>query len=1166
MSNTFWVHRSAGFIMGNLSSRSGSVPAIIGCDVVAIVSSHSPHWTRPVGWTQIATLTGFGGNNTISVLKRTAEAEIVTFNVSGWSWGAGTVLLISLTNTVDLNVIESFDTTDESDHVVVPDKDPGQAILWALCTRGNTGQNAHQLWDITPNDILQYISTHAAQGGGVGMRSTVAVDRGRGAATGRIFRPLDVTTTLFGVIMLEVIPTGTGLIPPWVLEPSVLGGYPHPNGTDKNLLDLQVPFRFHLSDLDFIGWKIETDTLGRYPFVFFRELEPPPPPPPPLAEITDIILNVPGRYVGSETDVIVTLGLQNVLDGDGITIQLYRAGAVYYDYSAILSASAETFSHTIPADIFVGLAVGSFVMRVELCRDDATIYVAGASYDVVPAPSVAFDIIEPWEIQQPITTPRTISSRWIMTGEGISRIQGSATLGGLPSTSFDLANQIFYVVFQNVTNLTVGSHSIAINLTITSDRYGTATASAARDNVLTVLPPIPDAEIIGVNLSVSGRYVGNALPIIVSANLANIRDEDSLTIRLRQGTAIFYEHSTILSDGVTDYSHTIEQSVIAGLDVGSYTIQVILIRDATTRDTVIATYRVVAAPTVRLLYVIPSAIQLPMAQLETINITFQVAGDGINTITGTITLDDTGFANNVNATATLFDVQLVGLTELAPRGYSVIANLSITSNVYGTVAISEGFNNVFRVLAEVIPIQRDLRSNALYIYNHFTIVQIIRNYVSLKWIRRYNRSGEFTLTLTNTPENAALAQTGFIVAKDNDDEAGFIEDVVIGEQIEIKGAFISKMLSFRVVNFTSEHLVNLQATADQLIMEHYIDTTPDRIIPGLRIADYTISTQFVLARIENSNLESWLENQDIGFKVAFLPEEEAFEFSLFDGRLAAAEFCENFRNITDQQYFNQTAQARNVVIVEGPPITNEWTDEPIRNLVTVGSAQGLSRREAYARAGRFPMFDFGHQFLRQNEPVESLDVKIIDPYTPFEYMRDYDIGDIVTIISESKDVTITQNIMEISEYYNKTGFHIYAIFGRVPRNLLMELRDNNYRLDDLMNNPEPPPLDLELIKDLIIPPLLEEIFDLIEFPPLPDWLYPWENFREWVEQASNMVLDTRLRPEVIKILEEILPGIIGGHSGHIILDRLPTQAQINSFPDGAVVVVYNPNIVFTPVS
>jgi len=1152
--------------MGNTSSRSVTVDAIEGFDVIAVVSSFSPSWSYSAGWNEVANVSGFGGGR-IRVFKRIADSARVTFSISSHSWGAGTILLMSLTNTVDLDVIESFATTIESDYIEVPDKDHGQAIMWALCTRGNTGQNAHQFWDITPNDILQYISPHAAQGGGSGARLIAAVDRGRGAASGRTFRPLDVTATLFGVIMLEMKPTGPGLKPPWILEPSVLGGYPYPNGVDKSLLDFELPFRFILSDLDIIGWKTDTDILSGYPFVFFRILEPPPPPAPPLAVITSIELNAPGRYVGSETDINVSLGLEHVLTGDGVTIQLYRECKVFYEYESSLAEGAASLSHIIPASTFIGLAVGSYVIRASLWRDDAVVSRAAVGYEVVLAPTVTFVSLTPDEIQLPIAAPMAINSGWMVTGEGVNRIQGQATISGtLQGAAIDTTSPSFSTTFTNITSLDVGQHSISINLTITSNAYGSITVSGSQATVLEVLTPIPEPDITGVNLSTHGRYIGNELPITVAAGLTDIREGDSLIIRLRQGTTIFYEHTTTLSDGAANYSHTIGQSVIAELAVGSYTVQMILIRDATTRDTVLATYRVVAAPTVRLLYVTPNAIQLPMAQPETINITFQVIGDGINAITGTVTLDDTGFTNNVNATATLFEVQLVGISELAPRGYSIITNITISSNAYGSVMLSDEFNNVFRILAEVIPIQRDLHSNAVYIYNGFTLVKIVRNYVSLKWVRRYNRSGEFTLTLTNTPENTALAQTGFIVAKDNDDEAGFIEDVVIGEHIEIKGAFISKMLSFRVVNFTSEHLVNLQVTADQLIMEHYINTAPDRIIPGLRIGSYSISTQFVLARIENSNVEAWLENQDIGFKVAFLPEEEAFEFSLFDGRLATAEFCENFRNITDQQYFNQTAQARNVVIVEGPPITNDWTDEPTRNLVTVGWAQGLSRREAYARAGRFPMFDFGHQFLRQNEPIESLDVKIIDPYTPFEYMRDYDIGDIVTIISESKGVSITQNIMEISEYYNKTGFHIYAIFGRVPRNLLMELRDNNYRLDDLMNNPEPPPLDLELIMDLIIPPLLEEIFDLIEFPPLPEWLYPWENFRELVEQTTNTVLDTRLRPEIIKVLEELLPGIIGGHSGHIILDRLPTQAQIDTFPDGAVVVVYDPDTIFTPSS
>ncbi|MCL1878738.1 MAG: siphovirus ReqiPepy6 Gp37-like family protein [Defluviitaleaceae bacterium] len=751
-----------------------------------------------------------------------------------------------------------------------------------------------------------------------------------------------------------------------------------------------------------------------------------------------------------------------------------------------------------------------------------------------------------------------------MTGEGISRIQGSATLGGLPSTSFDLNSRMFYVNFQNVTTLAVGSHFIEINLTITSDRYGTAIASAASENVLTVLAPIPEPEITNVELSGAGRYVGLAVPVNASVDLENIRDGDSIIIRLRQGASVFYEHSGNLSANATDYSRTIAASVFNDLAVGVYVAQVIVVRDYVVRSESLATYRIVDLPTIQLLYVSPSTIQLPMSHAENIDVAFQIVGAGVDSVIGTVTLDDTGVSSAVNSTNAQFTVTLNNVDELSPRGYSIAANFTVASSIYGMVTLSEVFSNVFRALAEIIPIQRNLRSNTLYIYDGFTLVHILQNYISLKWVRRYNRTGEFTLHLPNTPENAELAKEGYIIAKDNDDEAAFIEDVKIADNIEIKGEFISKMLSFRVVNFVNENLVNLQTTADNLIRANFINTSPERIISGFRIADYTISTQHVLARIENGTVEQWLEQQDIGFKVAFLPQEQAFEFSLYDGRRSAADFCESFKNITDQQFFHQTGQARNVVIVEGQPHEPAYNGgEPIRNLITVGNAQGLARREAYTRSGRFPMVDFGHQFLRNNEAVKSLDVKIPDPYQPFEYRRDYDIGDIVTIISESKNVSVTENIMEVTEFYDKTGFHIYAIFGKVPRNLLMELRDNNKRIDDLWNHPEHPPLDLELIKDLIIPPILDEIFDLIEFPPLPDWLYPWENFRELVEQTAHTVLDTRLRPEIIKILEELLPGH-GGHGGHIILDRLPTQAQIDTFPDKAVVVVYDPDVIFEP--
>jgi len=162
MSNTFWVHRSAGRILGNANSFSVTVDALVGFDVIAVVSSFG-NYALPAGWDLIASQTGFSGSAIIRVFKRTADAERITFNVSGHSWGAGTVMLVSLTNTVDLTVLESFNVLEPSDYVEVPDKEPRQAVLWALCTAGNTGQAAHQPWIITPDDISQFISGLASQ-------------------------------------------------------------------------------------------------------------------------------------------------------------------------------------------------------------------------------------------------------------------------------------------------------------------------------------------------------------------------------------------------------------------------------------------------------------------------------------------------------------------------------------------------------------------------------------------------------------------------------------------------------------------------------------------------------------------------------------------------------------------------------------------------------------------------------------------------------------------------------------------------------------------------------------------------------------------------------------------------------------------------------------------
>ncbi len=804
------------------------------------------------------------------------------------------------------------------------------------------------------------------------------------------------------------------------------------------------------------------------------------------------------------------------------------------------------------------------------------------SYSVIAAPALAFVSVTPDTVQLPIAEPLSLATAWIVTGTGVDSIQGIVTLDETAySANVNTDSLNITATISAVTTLTTGLYTLTADLTVISNAYGLVSLTHTAAELITILAPIPEPEIGAVSLSVAARYAGSETAVAVTASgLANILAFDSISLQLYRGATVYYEHSGDLQAGASSFQHTVPQSSFTGLDAGDYSIRVYISRNATVRCKDEATYRVVAVPSVTLTNVTPSSIQLPMPSSENIVIRLAVSGEGINTVTGTVGLEDTDYTQNVNASASQIFVSLFNVYLFTARGYAVSARLNVVSIQFGTASIAAVFNNALRVLAA--PEVKNHKSGNAYLYNSFDLVHIFKTYISFKWVRRYNKAGEFILQLENTSANVRLIRSGNIIAKDNDDEAGFIEDITIGDKIEVKGAFISKMLSYRVVNFNSETPVNLRSTAEYILNWNFINSGRERAIPGFRIGDYSIASQSVLARVQNGSMLQWLEGVDAGFKVAFMPSEEVYEFTMYDGKPSDAVFCESFKNITDQQYYKQSAASKNVCIIELEPVKPEEPpedtgegeviiEEPVQEpepepvFITVGNATGLERREGYIRAGRYPPQELGAQFLRQNEPTESLDVKIVDPYSPFEYKKDYDVGSIVTITSESYGVEITKNILELTEYFDRTGFHLYVVFGSIPRDLLTELQDQETRLEELekeigAEEDAEIEIDEELIEeiveevadevledliDLVIPEIVDEVFDMIEFPPLPDYLTE-EGLRETIETVVNRLLDGITLP--------------GGNGNHVIIDHLPaTQAEIDTFPLNSEVLVYDPN-------
>ncbi|MDR1559212.1 MAG: siphovirus ReqiPepy6 Gp37-like family protein [Clostridiales bacterium] len=715
-------------------------------------------------------------------------------------------------------------------------------------------------------------------------------------------------------------------------------------------------------------------------------------------------------------------------------------------------------------------------------------------------------------------------------------------------------------------NIEAGEYPVSVTASVNMNGYGSASLSPiTTDNMFSVLPdgaaPPLNPDFGSVTLSAIGRYTGCEIDVTASVSaLENILDADTVAISLNNAAARLFTHTDTLSEGAQSYTYIIPASQFAGLAVGDYVVEATIARSefSVSKQTV---YTAVAPPILAFAGISPNVIHLPITAPLTVTAAWSVSGAGVNTIQGTATL--AGFSAGANTSSLAFSAVFSDVTGLNEGVYSLAASFSAVSNAYGTVMLTGSYDGVLSVLPAppVIPeTQKDLRSANIYLYNGFTLVAVIRSYVSFKWVRRCNQPGEFILLLEKTPENASLITTGDIIAKDNDTEAGFVEDINITDRIEIRGAFVTKMLDFRVVSYTSETKVSLQTAVEQIIQSNFISGAAARVIQGLSIASYTVSDQQVDVNLNNGSLLAWLQGQNIGYRIAFKPADSAFSFSMYDGgeRLYVI-FSENYRNISEKEYFSQASASRNVVLIEDE-------EEAIHEY---GSAQGLNRREAFLKAGRYIPDELGQRFLEENRTQKSLDVKIVDPYQPFEYKTEYDIGDTVTVISEDYGVEIVRKILEITEYYDLSGFHLYIVFGDVPKTLLTELAENNRKLDDAwhgrndwLDNAMPGIFDgiADKLPDL---PIGEELMDLIDeavtdriveaVPPLIN------------EKLQDLKQDEVFVDTVNDIVEDKLAdaGLTGAYS-HVITDHMPSQAEIDSCSENTIVLVYDPSNPYTP--
>ncbi|ACO85854.1 siphovirus ReqiPepy6 Gp37-like family protein [Clostridium botulinum] len=368
----------------------------------------------------------------------------------------------------------------------------------------------------------------------------------------------------------------------------------------------------------------------------------------------------------------------------------------------------------------------------------------------------------------------------------------------------------------------------------------------------------------------------------------------------------------------------------------------------------------------------------------------------------------------------------------------------------------------------------------LYIFNRdLELIGILDTFTSLRWIRRYFKSGEFELHCALNFNTLELLKRDNVVYKKNDVEAGYIEtrQLKIGEDgqeyLEVKGKFLTNYLDRRIswdrVSFSSK----TEELMRKLVLENAISPTNiNRKIPNLILGDlkgfkedikYANSFGNIIEQLENisnTNNLGYRNILDIKNRKILFDIYKGVDRTINNGTIAPCIFSRDFENILEQEYMDSLNNYRNTTLIAGAG------EGSARKITSIEEGVGLDRYELYVDARditdkeekKKTVLDYdeegnvtgeheeteeveipwerykplllqrGKEKLSECEEIQTFDSKI-NTNGNNVYEKDFDLGDIVMIVDKKWGIRIDTRITEIEEIYEEKGLEVNVTFG-----------------------------------------------------------------------------------------------------------------------------------------
>ena len=350
----------------------------------------------------------------------------------------------------------------------------------------------------------------------------------------------------------------------------------------------------------------------------------------------------------------------------------------------------------------------------------------------------------------------------------------------------------------------------------------------------------------------------------------------------------------------------------------------------------------------------------------------------------------------------------------------------------------------------------------LYIHDLETlgIKNIIDDYTSLIWTRKYNDVGDFELTAPLSSNNYEALKLNNIIRKEGDDEGGLIESIEIkqdakGENtIVVKGRSLSCLLNFRVLYNHLDYTGTIENLIYKLVYEMLGDkeNASHRAINNFRVITDKNSTEEIHRQYMGDNLgdlvSTLVKEKGEGYKVILNVKDKSLDFILYEGIDRSIDqvlnevvvFSQEYENILNLTYYKSSSTFCNVAYILG----EGEIEEKLTGFSSV-DYKNLQRREIYVDGSSIRrendegytytrdeymklLEDRGLEVLAENSLIESLE-GTLTPVNTFKYRIDYNLGDIITIVDKKLNLKLNSRIVEVQEVYEGGAESIELTFG-----------------------------------------------------------------------------------------------------------------------------------------